>query len=915
MKWVVIIHTKKVSSISHFPRFRGIVKSRTLQTYLNIALYYIIMNDIYIDANVNNSFNVNEDNSDFTYKLAEPLELPKGTQISIQQSFINKKGITGGSIEIDEDIYEKLEYIFYITEQAHFQPVAQPDTVVSATQWARPTIRIMPMSFAANFDMLAFGGEAEVTNDPDRNTWTADTSKVVYGETMYQEKVKGNAEAGLGDGMHTDGCDFFLQQSEASHGTVFRDYGGNNMVLPQIQWKKSAVNGEYYMIPKIKVLEIFIPRGVYGIGQLGQMIEDYFNGAIRMITVNGKKEIQRKSDSEVRMDNLTDDHTQPLTTELSNKWDGQPYNRPTIDTTYVRNDQRWRASGGGGDTISFNTLDESDKTKPVYEFSRTGMDGFTSMDCYNELLAFTQANGIPNEADPTNNQFAWEDCKDTSDNHAAGKIDFPTQAKVRPFYYFVTPEDEGVIGPKTTDQPTGTTPTGQFADGKLSLYGYGLNGYSDAKRENVATNGDVHADYSVTSRLLNPQTLYTKMIGTANFSFEYNTEQNGFEIKGLHQVPIAPSHDALGVPNSSAGNQVINIKRVAGNALRKFPNGSIVSQFFKGNDTDNGGYFEYTENINLIRNQLNTPETRTSGIMILNWAKTTCENNKTKQQQDANESDLGKNFSQYFNTDKEARDNWKKTIWFKLGFDFDQIANRKKFKKQTIYNKDFTKNVYYNTPNANQDCGFTTDTAIDNTIITSVSTLNNPYILAAKTVLPLKTNAQAENFQIYGLGAVARPYDYYVGNALNISSSNQFGNSLYRGCSTVPVSIADVGGITANRLPTLTSQSYYLVTSDILDNFKDNVKKGEPLALMGVVAKTNLSNQDFIVDKNDITQVISQSKVINKIRIKILNPNLTAPILDENSSILIKITKPNIIPTTLLPPKEIKIIAEEVNTM
>lgn len=51
------------------------------------------MNDIYIDANVNNSFNVNEDNSDFTYKLQEPLELPKGTQISIQQSFINKKAL------------------------------------------------------------------------------------------------------------------------------------------------------------------------------------------------------------------------------------------------------------------------------------------------------------------------------------------------------------------------------------------------------------------------------------------------------------------------------------------------------------------------------------------------------------------------------------------------------------------------------------------------------------------------------------------------------------------------------------------------------------------------------------------------------------------------------------------------------
>ena len=83
---------------------------------------------------------------------------------------------------------------------------------------------------------------------------------------------------------------------------------------------------------------------------------------------------------------------------------------------------------------------------------------------------------------------------------------------------------------------------------------------------------------------------------------------------------------------------------------------------------------------------------------------------------------------------------------------------------------------------------------------------------------------------------------------------------------------------------------------------------------MGVVAKTNLSNQDFIVDKNDITQTLSQSKVINKIRIKVLNPNLTMPILNDSSSILIKISKPNIIPTTLLPPKQIKIIAQEVQT-
>ena len=65
-------------------------------------------NTVYIDANVRNSIKVNSTNNRFTYKLPETLELPTGTEIGLQSSIINLKGITGASIEITEPINETI---------------------------------------------------------------------------------------------------------------------------------------------------------------------------------------------------------------------------------------------------------------------------------------------------------------------------------------------------------------------------------------------------------------------------------------------------------------------------------------------------------------------------------------------------------------------------------------------------------------------------------------------------------------------------------------------------------------------------------------------------------------------------------------------------------------------------------------
>ena len=167
-----------------------------------------------------------------------------------------------------------------------------------------------------------------------------------------------------------------------------------------------------------------------------------------------------------------------------------------------------------------------------------------------------------------------------------------------------------------------------------------------------------------------------------------------------------------------------------------------------------------------------------------------------------------------------------------------------------------------------------------------------------KNTPPPDLSTKISGVSMYNTLNYATPSSY-LGQA-GTNMVGMYANTLFSETATYPTIISDVGGVIASRLPTLSKHPYYLITTDLCDNYKDNVKKGDVLPLIGIVPKTSLSNQDFITAENQITQVISQDKVVNKVHIKVLNPDLTAPTFDENSSVLIKITLPNKTPLSLL---------------
>ena len=77
----------------------------------------------YVDIN---RFSAQDSESDTTniwdYSLNDTIVAPAGSEVSIHQAFINQKGITGQSIEIEDDINETINYYAYISEQDHSVP-------------------------------------------------------------------------------------------------------------------------------------------------------------------------------------------------------------------------------------------------------------------------------------------------------------------------------------------------------------------------------------------------------------------------------------------------------------------------------------------------------------------------------------------------------------------------------------------------------------------------------------------------------------------------------------------------------------------------------------------------------------------------------------------------------------------------
>ena len=321
-------------------------------------------------------------------------------------------------------------------------------------------------------------------------------------------------------------------------------------------------------------------------------------------------------------------------------------------------------------------------------------------------------------------------------------------------------------------------------------------------------------------------------------------------------------------------------------------------QVFKSGFSDDQIGFKITSQMtgtvqqqNQMITSFQRPKSRIGGVIVYNFARATALkfSDRPSVSGDAEYSQHA-SFRDFFSSKSQAEKIWKtKTLWGKLGFSYQQLNE-----------EDYFENiVQYCQPKNFKLRGITSDTVVDISTIPTISSLANP------------SNYDIE--VIYGKGAIKAPQVYNnfdvntprtelqrdypdagQGSQMPMVGSNQqsYSGSIHTFTAMTNI-VAKPTAISAEELPTLSKFGYYLITSDLVPNYSDIVSKGDPLGLLGVVPKTSLSSQDFIpLANSDIVQVLNQDTPINNIRVKILNPDLSNPVLNENSSVILRIDVP-----------------------
>jgi len=565
-------------------------------------------NTFYVDCNRQNSAFSTDANNEWTYKLNTEQLLPKGTEIQLQNSFLNKKGINGGSIEIDDDILESIAYSLYITEEPQFNPVGEYENINNP--WYRSTLTCAPSTFRGNFREPI--GATEVTD-------------IVYGEVLEPANPTNY------NGLYKT--------------PDFTSFGGCGQLLPHCQWKYDLASNTHYIMPVIYETDIFIPKGVYGIGELGQLIEDQINGV--KFYKDGK--IIDETNTEFRRNNLADYGT-------DDAFDGQMYNQPMLQ--YIDCVPRFWQTDHDLPTHAFAVPDDN-----------STQDTFLNISDYNVLMdylvntassTFEVGGGFPDDG------MTWNNMNGASnDAHGGGARN--DNNPVRPFYQLKTNYDDGATGADGGNQSAGHKGDDANTGEEYWLYQYAIDGGGQAKRK--------------------------RLIGTTNFSFVYDSVNSGFSINGLHNVKKSPSHDRFGTRIESAGQPVINFKKIRRTALNTNTWGANQVDRLK------------------VVGALNTPETRDMGIQIHNFGKRTAKKMRTRTATLFSEECA--KFSDFFQAEDDAKEAWQETIWYRLGFEYEQL--NKPNGRNMIYNK----GVY-------PDYGFTTNSLITNDILPTISTLSNP---------------------------------------------------------------------------------------------------------------------------------------------------------------------------------------------
>lgn len=941
---------------------------------------------IYIDANRQMSKKSDTLNNVWEYQLSdEALVLPAGSQITIQDTFVNKRGAGGQSIEIEDDIDEMIDFGFYVNDSPQWVPLA------------------------------------ESTSDPNIEDYEKiyDNGLVPHSPSNDVVKYKRNPTNGY-KGLNQDVYD----TSTFGRGITYfpEKLGGSNTPLPCVMMNGSGgmdIDADYKncdIRPFTKEVNVFIPKGVYGLTELsllitdqmtgkltnvknGDYVEDYVKRRLNRPAVIMSQDINENETTYVKRDPLfsrgatstTENFTQAYASYgngiaqfklqgcLPRITAGKPYvgaNGRTIGIPFTEDNimevdivgitqadiDTWLKLPAGG-VKHFQINGEYFAYTAFVDIRNDGVYGdlaYASFrDVHRGMMRGTDVNNyqgidVPYElldASPPKTHKRWAATDFSAGDYAksgptgVGQIlingtplsrtgsgsgragdtmnmRFPGEEHG----FFTTPEsyremmrDMKIPTSKpeyiTTInrykasiqlQPRSAPPTivgdgGIGADSRFYNYNrpffqidyMDLYRFDDLSRRQTFGDQAKNFDYNPMRR--------GYYIGTPDLELNWDESKSSFTFNYLHQSHRIPSHDQYANPIDGDGTECIEFKRLA----QKCRTGSADP----GQATYNQSYVHPS-----VAGSFENPQRRLGGIMIYNWARNVAQQHSDidwRNPDVMNQECVGNGpddyhsghyltFEDYFSSPDKAKAAWQKTIWHKLGFSYNQMANPASYEQER--RMDMIPGVPNDPKTDNMRLyGMTTtgdmSVSINPTISTTYNDNEKVYhdgetagnIRAYNNLdintpfLPFTTDGTITNIEAGRPGAGNLPG--------SVDNSKSYFGSMYELMSSALVSTQG-RPIQAQNLPVLNSNGYLVVNSDIIDTHSDSIKNGQNMCMLGIIPLGTFSSQDFITNSNQMVHIVGQTKVINSIKINIVNPDLTPADLDENSSVILKIVRP-----------------------
>jgi hypothetical protein len=761
----------------------------------------------YIDLNCSLAQRRNETNNRWTYPLPDGLELPTGTQVSVQNSLVNLQGITGQSIEIEEDVNETICFNYYMCDSTYNVPVTDigdPEKITDYKIFANIDQRV-------NLDLQSITAPSDGI---EVETWERINRFYGYSENIMPlcgfSDIRNDQGAGIGNPADSD----------------------------------------VYLVPLCGQATIFIPKGIYSVASLGELISDQIN-KVKNPNINQEETYYEQSRENGAFRGLVVNNTTNrfVKTEEKDWW------------------QRYKTSVAGA-TLPPATLDNLGK---ILNNER----GALRSDEYDIKSAIA--------IKPAHMGDIFFQAKNNVYNSA-------TQNDTAKITYVTAPTIEGLPGPYA-------------GDGTARRYFMGFMRNNGQKLQDNQLN---LLPYNVFTKGMG--------VGTTGFTLKYDGTESAFSFQHLHEPRRIPTHDNRGNTMSNPSQEAVYIKRVPQYQEPSYIGDKSAPMIFwedlnepQHNQLVNSlnAYVMRYSGV-LVYNWAFQTASNKGNVSLLNVGNAnqtnpryrefwnfddffTTEKEAKKAWKETIWSRIGFSYDKLVNSS-----NYEKQFFYGESQQVNGTTTMGEVDSSlapyisTLFNN-YGKKAESDTHGEQ----FFTLPAVGDVQMFNLLDSNVPQ-------QPYNNNKNADG--------TAPEFEPDKKKQIGITAPYQ--GSFYDWASMIPVQTSGKE-LKADSLPILSQSGYMLVLTDLV-NQDDFAGKQSELGIIDMIPKSSLSNQDFIADRNFITHTLSNPKSINSVSIAIVNPDLTDLALEPNSTILLKLVSPVQKPTILLAETDINIAQQQI---